>query len=354
MPFTKENLQKLSSKEIQTLRFDKNNKQSPTHLESQLKFALCQIYGLHTDKGIHKNVQEGLEAIFNVWLAGGKRNGQAFQLLSPSTFEAELVEIKKIVAHYRAIPQNERNAKTNVILGILYLKAIGVTLDAPFAFGCFKKAADEQNFPPAQLFMAEVHFLGFRRTSDPKTANDWLITKDLTIAASYLCESAKQFPRAQSRLGSCYLEGKQGFQKNLAEAVFWLSKAYENGIEDALPKLERARLELQKELELLEFGEDFDNLDKKSLEFQKGTEQDADEDAEQDRKNFEQGIFTQQSEISPTKNFKRSAALMLSNNGNNAAQATTNNNNVSFNNKGATLYRATNFSPFNPLKLKKQ
>lgn len=323
MPFTKGSLEKLTLQKIRALQIDINNPESPTCSESKLKFALCQIYGLHLSKGIRKNIKAGLETIFDVWLTGKKPNGKASDLLSPETFADDAEEIKKIAESYIAIPKNERNAKTNVLLGFLYFKPIGVTRNIQAGLECFKKAADDQKFPQAQFLMGEAHFVGYPQAG---------ILKDNTIAIEYLQKSAEQnFPRAQYQLGLHYFTLKR-IEKDLPKAVFWFSKAHQNGLEDALPKLEEASLELKKEMEM-------------QLELEK----------QQDLHNFDNEIFTQQSEISPKNTFKRDAALMLSANGKNAAEASlTCNNHVkpadqqkklkwtnnSFKPEGTTLYIA--------------
>lgn len=251
---TKENLKKLKFSEIQTIQMDANNPDSITCLESQLNFALCQIYATHTHHGIPQNVKAGFERIFNVWFSGKRYNSDeaavAYRLLASNTFTENQKEIEAIMQSYQAIPKNERTPRTNVLLGILYYKDIFMKKDVKRGIAYFQIAAN-QNSPEAQFLMARLYKTGYP-TADRLRMNETpIIPLNIEKEIQYIQKSAEQgFPPAQYTLGTYYLEGRGSIKKNLEMALACFADSQKNGDFRAKDKL----LEVFSELET----EDFD------------------------------------------------------------------------------------------------
>ena len=81
--------------------------------------------------------------------------------------------------------------------------------------------------PAAQMLLGQLYFNGEG------------VEKDMAMSLYWYEKAASQdFSDAQYRLGSLYFDGKHDIPKDYGKAYQWLSKALENGNQDAKPKLE--------------------------------------------------------------------------------------------------------------------
>jgi TPR repeat protein len=133
--FTRENLQNLSREQVTQLSIDASNPASPNYWSSQLKFGLCQLYGIR----VVKDVVKGFDTIFEVQVLGKEYSRQAHEILTTGNFSED--DLKRIFEHYNN--QEIKNVRTLNILGFCYQYALGVAKNLVETFRLYRLIADQ-------------------------------------------------------------------------------------------------------------------------------------------------------------------------------------------------------------------
>lgn len=114
----------------------------------------------------------------------------------------------------------ERDAKAQCDLGVMYKKGKDVQKNYAEALNWFRKAA-EQGYAEAQYRIGVIYYYGEG------------VSKDYSEAAKWYRKAADQgYAKAQCNLGSLYYYG-YGVSRDITEAMKWFHKAAEQGDENA-------------------------------------------------------------------------------------------------------------------------
>lgn len=206
--FTRDALEQLINDKtaFQQVQHEATEANNPNHLQSKLKFAMCQIYGL----GIPKEIIQGVDRLFDVYLNGKDFSVTANKLLVSIKQICLLEELSGLFEYYNNGLGFE-DVRAQTILGFLCGHGIGIPNDTPalksqncqLAVGWYSMAA-VQNYAPAQTLLGWHYQNGIgvpNSTPALKSQNQQLAVDWYRVAV------AQNYAPVQAFLGYYYEKG---------------------------------------------------------------------------------------------------------------------------------------------------
>ena len=189
--------------------------------EAQYCLAKCYLEGL----GVEKDVEKAFGLFQKAAEAG---HAESLTELGKCCLEGiGTTKDPKAAVNYLRIASDARYGEAMFLLGLCLEKGEGIERDPDRAWELIRMAAEEEELPDAQFYLAERFFNGNGVPRAPYHA--------VTL---YREAAKRDFPPAQTMLGVCYEKG-EGVEKDLETAIKWYRRAADRNDSDALAALDR-------------------------------------------------------------------------------------------------------------------